>query len=142
VFQLPETSSGQLFRGRATLTVGARQASVQRTARIVSSSALALTGPKTIPADGPSAGVQLSAAFKVELVRPGARARPVTDGEVVCRATVDGKGLKWDFKGFFKGLATCAWPIPASATGATFVGTITVKSGGMTATKTFKDRVR
>ena len=141
VFQLPGSSGGRLFRGHVTLTVGARPASLERTARIASSSALTITGPvDTIP-PVPTVGRQYSAGFRVELVRAGARPKQVRTGEVSCKATAGGKALPFDYNGFANGLGGCGWPIPAWARGATFVGTITVRSGGMTATKTFKRRV-
>jgi hypothetical protein len=142
VFQLPDSSGGRMFKGRVTLRVGARQASVERTARITSSSALRVTGPvNSIPPE-PTVGRQYAASFLVELMRPGAKPVQVrTGGLVACRATADGRGVRSDSAGFANGKAYCGWPIPAWARGATLVGTITVSSGGLTATKTFKRRV-
>jgi hypothetical protein len=140
-FALPRTSGGQMFTGRVTLTVAGRERSVQRRGRIVAASALTIEGPNTKP-PSPVAGQQYSAAFKVELVQPGRPARRVTSGEIDCRASAGGKTVRVDFKGFFSSSAVCAWRLPASARGAVFQGTITVRARGMTTTKTFSRRVR
>jgi hypothetical protein len=144
-FDLPRNSGGKLFTGRVIMTVGARERSAQRKARIVDASAMQLTNLKTLNGSGgspPAAGQNFSASVKVALVRPGSSSRPIRDGLVRCPATVGGKSIGTYFKGFVQGRATCSWNIPASARGSVFQGTILVVSGGKTATKTFTSRVR
>jgi hypothetical protein len=143
-FALPRTSGGQLFTGRVTLALGGRERSVQRSGRIVAASALRIEGPKTF--SDPAAGKPFPASFKVTLVRGGS-AKPVTSGEVDCRATAGGRPVRfpsagWDPDEKGNTYAICNWPIPPSARGKIFQGTITVRSGGLTGTKTFSRRVR
>ncbi len=145
-FDLPRDSGGQRFTGRVTLTLGTRSRSIQRGGRIVAASALRVRGPRTFSA--PVAGKPFPATFKVELVRPGAPVKPVESGTVTCRATAGGKPVRnpsygWDPDGKGNTFAFCNWPIPASARGAIFQGTITVRSeAGLTGTNTFSRRVR
>jgi hypothetical protein len=144
-FDLPRTSGGELFTGRVTLTIGARERSVERRGRIVHASALRVQGPGTFSA--PVAGEAFPASFRVELVRAGAPARPVKNGTVTCRGTAGGKLVRgpsagWDPDGKGNTFAICNWPIPASARGALFQGTITVRALGLTGTRTFSRRVR
>ncbi len=144
-FKLPPTSGGQIFTGRVTLTLGSRERSVQRKARIADASAMQLTAFGTrngTGAGGPVAGQNFSAAVAVTLVRPKRTPRPIKGGNVNCPASVGGKPLGVYFKGFVQGRATCSWNIPSSARGSVFQGTILVFAGARTATKTFTSRVR
>ena len=144
-FQLPASAAGKLFAGRVSLAVGGRTRSVRMSKTVISTRFLRLKDIRTQPIV-PSADKRFAATFAVELVR-GQAAVPVSTGEVDCRATAGGKRVSVYFNGFFRESgsprATCSWNrIPASARGSTFVGTVTVRSGGLTATETIRYRVR
>ncbi len=109
---------------------------------------LTIVGPNTIPATGPIAGRQFSAAFTIRLLRSDGSPERIGSGDVTCTATAGGKRLHVDFEDFYRGTgasgATCAWAIPPSARGSIFKGTVVVRARGrpVTATKTISYRVR
>ncbi len=109
---------------------------------------MTIVGPNTIPATGPIAGRQFSAAFTIRLLRSDGSPERIGSGDVTCTATAGGKRLHVDFEDFYRGTgasgATCAWAIPPSARGSIFKGTVVVRARGrpVTATKTISYRVR
>jgi hypothetical protein len=110
----------------------------------VAASALVVSQPRTF--SDPVAGDPFPASFQVTLVR-GSSAKAVTSGQVDCKATAGGRPVRfpsagWDPDERGNTYAICNWPIPASARGKIFQGTITVRSAGLTGTRTFSRRVR
>lgn len=63
--------------------------------------------------------------------------KPLTAGEVRCRAEVDGRRLRVLASAFQGAAAHCAWKVPAWAKGKQLTGVVHVKAGGVAATRTF-----
>jgi hypothetical protein len=85
----------------------------------------------------PRAGRSLS-AFVTFARSDGA---PAAAPSVTCRATVGGRALPASGSSATGGRATCRWAVPASARGQTIRGTVTVRSGGLRASRSFTRRV-
>jgi hypothetical protein len=66
---------------------------------------------------------------------------PPTAASVTCRATLGGRALSAGGSSVTGGRATCRWALPASARGQTIRGTVTVRSGGLRASRSFTRRV-
>jgi hypothetical protein len=66
---------------------------------------------------------------------------PPTAPSVTCRATLGGRALPASGSSVTGGRATCRWALPASARGKTIRGTVTVRSGGLRASRSFSRRV-
>ena len=64
------------------------------------------------------------------------RARAIAPS-VTCRATVGGRALSASGASVSGGRATCLWALPPSAKGKRIRGTVTVRSGGLKATRPF-----
>jgi hypothetical protein len=138
-FNIPANAAGKRFTGSVKLTAGDYWASRQYVVKVSLGGRLALVGPTTKPS-APLAGQQFQAGLRVFLSRGGGRVA-IKAGAVSCSATAGGKTLPVDFKGFTS-LALCAWDVPSTARGSTFVATIRVVARGLTASKTFSFRIR
>jgi hypothetical protein len=66
---------------------------------------------------------------------------PPTAPSVTCRATLGGRALSASGSSVTGGRATCRWALPASARGKTIRGTVTVRAGGLRASRSFARRV-
>jgi hypothetical protein len=66
---------------------------------------------------------------------------PAAAPSVTCRATVGGRALPASGSSVAGRRATCRWAVPASARGQTIRGTVTVRSGGLRASRSFTRRV-
>jgi uncharacterized protein YkwD len=88
---------------------------------------------------GPATGARLVASVRFVHVGTG---RPLTAGQVRCRAEVDGRRLRV-LANVFKGVsARCAWSIPAWAKGKQLTGIVGVKVGNVAATRMFMRTLR
>jgi hypothetical protein len=67
-------------------------------------------------------------------------ARP-TAPSVTCRATLGGRALSASGSSVTGGRATCRWALPRTAAGKTIRGTVTVRDGGLRASRPFTARV-
>ena len=68
------------------------------------------------------------------------RTRPPAPS-VACRATVGGRALSVSGSSVTGGRATCRWALPATARGKRIRGTVTVRSGGLRASRSFSATV-
>jgi hypothetical protein len=64
-----------------------------------------------------------------------------TAPSVTCRATLGGRALPASGSSVTGGRATCRWALPANARGQTIRGTVTVRAGGLRASRSFSRRV-
>ena len=85
----------------------------------------------------PRAGRPLS-AFVTFARSDGA---PPAAPSVTCRATLGGRALRASGSSVAGARATCRWALPATARGQTIRGTVTVRSGGLRASRSFARRV-
>ncbi len=86
----------------------------------------------------PKAGKALSVFLDVTRSDTGQR---IATGTVTCRATVGTAALR-GFQRFSGGRGTCTFTVPAKAKGKTVHGTIAVRSGGLTISRSFSLKVR
>jgi hypothetical protein len=66
---------------------------------------------------------------------------PPTAPSVTCRATVGGRALSASGSSVAGGRATCRWALSGTARGKTIRGTVTVRSGGLRASRPFTAKV-
>lgn len=66
---------------------------------------------------------------------------PAAAPSVTCRATLGGRALAASGSSVTGSRATCRWALPANARGKTIRGTVTVRSGGLRASRSFTRRV-
>jgi hypothetical protein len=66
---------------------------------------------------------------------------PPTAPSVTCRATLGGRALSASGSSVTGGRATCRWALPRTAAGKTIRGTVTVRSGGLRASRPFSAKV-
>jgi uncharacterized protein YkwD len=83
---------------------------------------------------GRPTGGRLVASVTFVLLETG---KPLTNGEVRCRAEVDGKRLRVLASVFQGAAARCAWKVPAWAKGKQLTGVVGVRVGNTAATRTF-----
>lgn len=83
---------------------------------------------------GRPTGERLVASVTFVLLETG---KPLTDGEVRCRAEVDGRQLRVLASAFQGAAAHCAWKVPAWAKGKQLTGLVGVRVGDAAATRTF-----
>lgn len=88
---------------------------------------------------GPATGARLFASVTFVHLRTG---RPLTAGQVRCRAEVDGRRLRVLASAFAGVSARCAWSIPAWAKGKQLTGLVGVKVGDAAATRMFMRQLR
>ena len=81
---------------------------------------------------------KLYSAFVVVARTDGA---PLQAGTLTCRATIAGRALVAVSRSLVGNRATCTFRIPKTAKGKTIRTTITVRSGGLTATRTSSARI-
>ena len=66
---------------------------------------------------------------------------PATAPSVTCRARLGGSALRASGSSVTGSRATCRWALPANARGKTIRGTVTVRAGGLRASRSFTRRV-
>ncbi len=87
---------------------------------------------------GTSTGARLVASVMFVRLQSG---RPLTSGEVRCRAEVDGRRLRVLANAFAGAAARCAWSIPGWAKGKQLTGVVGVKVGNAAATRLFMHKL-
>lgn len=100
---------------------------------VVAAGKVAKIGGKPVQVGRPT-GERLVASVTFVLLETG---KPLTGGEVRCRAEVDGRRLRVLASTFQGAAAHCAWKVPAWAKGKQLTGLVGVKVGDAAATRMF-----
>lgn len=100
---------------------------------VVAATAARAIGGKPARVGRPTGG-RLIASVTFVLLETG---QPLTEGEVRCKAEVDGRRLRVLASVFQGAAARCAWQVPAWTKGKQLTGTVGIKVGETAATRSF-----